>query len=474
VAEDLGGRLLAATLVTPEQLADAAGRRLPLAPALVDGGLDEGVLESFLRGEGFEVTAELRSDPAALAQVPGAVAQRLWALPLRVEEEGLVVAMADPSDGHVTRELALVSGTLLVPRLARVSALRAALDQAYPDDIVPDVRDSEPDITFELTRPRTPPAGLSRDSEPPSDDVVLLVRPKGDRAAVAPLNLVPKASADAGPAPEPTTQKRFSRPAGVQAPRISTLPSPLTATDAADGGADTDADTFANARVSAVDAADAWGVGSGRARAGASIEIDLSDSWDDLDAPVSVESQPAPAGASAPNAVRGGRKSYNRLPVRAPGDIGTTLAQMRTLRDRDAVLTMACEATLLVARAAVFLALRGQVLRGWSGRGGSLTPDAVRNLWIPISTPSMFRGVVQDGALYTGPYGVTAADNLFRAATGSRGGVVVVCPVEVMGKTVAVLVADDVRYGDDGAERVETLAQAVGDALKRIILARKG
>lgn len=463
--------MLAATLVTREQVAEAVRSRLPLAPALVEGGLDEYVLESFLRGEGFESEDTLEVVHGVLDRLPGTVAQRLWALPLRVEEEGLVVAMADPSDAHVTRELALISGTLLLPRVARLSLLRDALHRAYPDDIPAEDDDDEPDITFELTRPRTPGAGLSRPTEDPSaapaDEVVLLVRPKA-------------ATEDASAAPKVNVpEKRFSRPPGVDVPHVSTLPSSPPArlgdVHASDDDPEITIDSFSNTRASLPDAdtatANAWGVGA-RRPAGASIEIDLSDSWDDLDTPSAEVVRPS----SAPslNSVRGGRKSYGRAPVRAPGDIGTTLAQMRTLRDRDAVLTMACEATLLVARAAVFLALRGQVLRGWSGRGGSLTADAVRNLWIPISTPSMFRGVVQDGARYAGPYGVTAADNLFRAATGSRGGVVVVCPVEVMGKTVAVLVADDVRYGEDGTERVETLAQAVGDALKRIILARKG
>lgn len=466
--------MLAATLVSRDQVAEAARTRLPLAPALVAAGLNESVLEAFLRGEGFDVETELQCSPSALARVPGHVAQRLWALPLRMDEEGLVVAMADPTDAHVTRELALVSGTLLVPRAARVSALRAALDRAYPNDIPTEADTDEPDITFELTRPRTPAAGLGRSQEepPPSEDVVLLMRPKAEQATSAPINLVPKDST--------VPKKRFSRPPGVEAPHVSTLAPPPpsdappapTASSADENARVSTVDSYANARLSLRDASDAWGSGAMLRRAGASIEIDLSDSWDDLDAP-SITNSAAVEAATVVNAPRGPRRSYSKAPVRAPGDIGTTLAQMRTLRDRDAVLTMACEATLLVARAAVFLALRGQVLRGWSGRGGSLTADSVRNLWIPVSTPSMFRGVVQDGVTYAGSYGVTAADNLFRAATGSRGGVVVVCPVEVMDKTVAVLVADDVRYGDEGQERVETLAQSVGDALKRIILARK-
>lgn len=464
--DDLGGRLLAATLVSAQQVADAARSRMPLAPALVEAGLDEFILESFLRGEGFESDDVLNPTGDALARLPGGVAQRLWALPLRMEEEGLVVAMADPSDTHTTRELSLVSGALLLPRVALVSELRAALDQAYPGHILGPEDDDEPDITFELTRPRTPSAGLDRDVSPPSEEAfVPLVRTK----VAAVTNPVSDSAVVAS--------RRFSKPAGVEGPRVSELPpapdSELPPSSTTIEDPEVIIDTFANSRASLPSVNQAWSVSPpARRLQQSSIEIEISDSWDDLDAPV-VESQ-RPSEAPVPlTAQRAPRRSYAHKPVRVPGDIGTTLAQMRTLRDRDAVLTMGCEGALLVSRAAVFLALRGQVLRGWSGLGGSLTADAVRNLWIPLSTPSMFRAVVADGTTYAGAYGATAADNLFRAATGSRGGVVVVCPVEVMGKTVAVLVADDVRYGDDGRERIETLAQAVGDALKRIILARK-
>lgn len=466
--DDLGGRLLAATLVNAQQVAEAARSRMPLAPALVEGGLDEFILESFLRGEGYQSDDALQPTHDALARLPSSVAQRLWALPLRMEEEGLVVAMADPSDAHTTRELSLISGALLVPRVALVSELRAALDRAYPDYVPSSDDDDEPDITFELTRPRTPASGLDRDSSPPDEDeFVPLLRPKGHTGAAT--NPVPDAPAMA--------TRRFSKPPGVEGPRISQPPGPPDSDAPLENARLSDpeviVDTFTNTRVSLPSASEAWASNPPPRRAAQrSIEIEISDSWDDLDAPVEVKRpSDVPVALTAP---RTPRRAYTHKPARVPGDIGTTLAQMRTLRDRDAVLTMGCEAALLVSRAAVFLALRGQVLRGWSGLGGSLTADAVRNLWIPLSTPSMFRGVVAEGTTYAGPYGATAADNLFRAATGSRGGVVVVCPVEVMGKTVAVLVADDVRFGEDGRERIETLSQSVGDALKRIILARKG
>ncbi len=146
---------------------------------------------------------------------------------------------------------------------------------------------------------------------------------------------------------------------------------------------------------------------------------------------------------------------------------------MRASRDRDEVVELACHGALTVSRAAVLLALRKGVLKGWDGAGAGLSRDAVRNLWLPTSSPSMFRDVMQTGEPYVGAPGTSAADGLFRAAIGGRGGVVVLMPIGVGGKVVAVLAADDVTFGPLGVERIEILARAVGEAFERIIVQRK-
>ncbi|MCZ7687093.1 MAG: hypothetical protein M5U28_53445 [Sandaracinaceae bacterium] len=49
----------------------------------------------------------------------------------------------------------------------------------------------------------------------------------------------------------------------------------------------------------------------------------------------------------------------------------------------------------------------------------------------------------------------------------------VLMPVSVGGKVVAVLGADDVRYEREGVERLEILAHAIGEAFERIIVESK-
>jgi hypothetical protein len=185
-----------------------------------------------------------------------------------------------------------------------------------------------------------------------------------------------------------------------------------------------------------------------------SILSDHEASWGDLAAPDPVGSAPSVA-------------NRRTLP-----EIGATLASLRASRDRDVIVRLACEAASTVARTTVFLALRKGVLRGWEGTG-AVSPDALRNLWIPASSPSVFQRVIEAGEPHRGPHGTSAADKLFRAATGSRGSVLVVEPIRVGDRVVAVLCADDPRFGPAGIERLEALAHAVGTALARVIVETK-
>ena len=129
--------------------------------------------------------------------------------------------------------------------------------------------------------------------------------------------------------------------------------------------------------------------------------------------------------------------------------------------------------SISVARSAVFFALRKGVLKGWDGAGPGIRRDSVRNLWIPTSSPSTFKKVLDTKLGSVGPYGTAIADGLFKAAVGSRGGDVMAQPIVVSGKVVGMLVVDDLRPGPLGSHRVELLVQTVVEAFVRIISAGK-
>jgi len=121
----------------------------------------------------------------------------------------------------------------------------------------------------------------------------------------------------------------------------------------------------------------------------------------------------------------------------------------------------------------VFLALKRDVLQGRDAVGGGVSREAIYNLWIPVTSASVFREAITSGTAHFGAYGTTAADGIYKAAIGSIGGEALVQPVIVAGKPVAVLCGDDLRYGSRGRQRVEALALALGDAFERLIVSKK-
>ncbi|MCB9600847.1 MAG: hypothetical protein H6720_10920 [Sandaracinus sp.] len=414
MAEDLGARLVRAGLATREQLAIALAEGAQsggaLAAGLVDAGVSEEDIVSLFVSEG--VGPEARElVPLSPPKLSPVLATAFLALPISESDQTVEVAMADPTDTHALGELRAALAREVKPRPARVSVLRRALARAFPHT------PTRPPAPTPLELVRRKPIQAN-----PGDVPLPLARPK-----TLPTGVVQQ-SFPRPKEPEVAVRSTVRGTADYAAPRPTEPPPSRRASDPGEA-----------ARVS-----------SSPPR---SILSDHEASWSDLVAP-----DPKATTSSA---------NQRALP-----EIGGTLAALRASRDRDAIVRLACEAASSVARTTVFLALRKGVLRGWEGVG-QVSADALRNLWIPASSPSVFQKVLERGEPHRGPHGTTAADKLFRAATGSRGGTLVVEPIRVGDRIVAVLCADDPRHGQAGLERLETLAHAVGAALERLIVETK-
>jgi len=146
------------------------------------------------------------------------------------------------------------------------------------------------------------------------------------------------------------------------------------------------------------------------------------------------------------------------------------VAEIARAGSRDEAVQVACTACAGVSRGAAFLALRKGVFRGWDGVGDDVTRAAIRSLWVPASNPSMLNEVLHSGQLFLGAYGDTAADHLFRSAFGSQGREVAICPVYVGSRMVGVLCVNDPATQ---AEALEWVADALGQAFERLIVAHK-
>jgi type IV pilus assembly protein PilB len=73
----------------------------------------------------------IRCEKSALEGIPGAVAERLAILPVRMENSKLVVAMAEPQNLAVIDELRFTSGKTISPRLSFRSEILAAIARNY-------------------------------------------------------------------------------------------------------------------------------------------------------------------------------------------------------------------------------------------------------------------------------------------------------------------------------------------------------
>ncbi|MGF1466024.1 MAG: hypothetical protein ACFCGT_07805 [Sandaracinaceae bacterium] len=457
---ELGARLVGAGLVTSRTLAEAMGEgplhQGDLVRALAIRGVSEDALAGYFLSLGFGPilsAADLAAaEKGALASLPAAMAHALLVLPVRESPIGLVVAMAAPSDAHALHEVNRKVRAKVVPTVARVGDLSRAVRATYPDDGASRATGPPPGAeprtgTWPRTRPSLPSAsaelfrGSTRGPERAASRATLGPMTVGDvREAVVPL-VRPRPLAR----PRPITQ-RFER-SDIEA----------WARGAPDPGATANANAVG---VPAPGPARAWSAPSAAAAApstAGAVDPD-PEGWADIE-------------VTPVNKVRPRHRSYlRRARPRRPPPVGGILASIRASRSRDEVIDLACQGILTVAGSVVFLTVRGNALQGFHGAGRHLSREAVRNLWIPVHSSSHFRRCIERRRAYRGPHGTEPADDLFRAAIGSRGDQLGVAPVVVGRKLVALFAADDLRYGQGGLDRMEGLARGLGKAFERLIM----
>lgn len=178
--------------------------------------------------------------------------------------------------------------------------------------------------------------------------------------------------------------------------------------------------------------------------------------------------------AAAPREINT-RRRYDRDPRPLPqpyDDIGAAVAAVKSATTRERVVETLLHATLAHARQAFCFRLREGRLEGMDSAGSSLGALAVRRIVLPLSTSSTLHQVLTEGRPHFGALYAGATDQVLRAAIGSRGGRVSMHGLWIEGRPVALLVADDVRTGEIGHERIGALAHAASTALRRLLMER--
>lgn len=146
-AEKLGQRLVKAKIITEKQLADAlevhraAGQ--PIGKVLIDlGYASQGQILAVLAQQmkipyiDFETQ---KVNPNAITAAPEELARRYTVIPVDIEEDKLLVAMADPRNVLAIDDLRIVTGYEIKVAIATREDILAAIDEYYKEHVEEDL-----------------------------------------------------------------------------------------------------------------------------------------------------------------------------------------------------------------------------------------------------------------------------------------------------------------------------------------------
>lgn len=149
---NIGDLLLREGLITNNQLDNALERQRqtdqPLVRILVENGdLDETKRLNFFKrqfGVPMVSLSNLRIDPLLYTYIPEPVARKHHLVPIKLDRDGLVVAMEDPSDLMVLDNLKEIVGLRIKPVIASSPDIINALE-GYPQEKAPEVIERKAD-----------------------------------------------------------------------------------------------------------------------------------------------------------------------------------------------------------------------------------------------------------------------------------------------------------------------------------------
>jgi type IV pilus assembly protein PilB len=139
VQDDIGQKLLEARLIDETALQKAVLQQKNTGGALTGnlvkiGAISEEALGEFLSRHYRAPVADLRNyepDPTLTRLIPGDVAIKFMALPLRRVGRKLVVAMVNPTNIFAIDDIKFITGYEVEPQVAFETTLKRALDRAY-------------------------------------------------------------------------------------------------------------------------------------------------------------------------------------------------------------------------------------------------------------------------------------------------------------------------------------------------------
>jgi hypothetical protein len=504
-----GRLLLAEGLVTPEQLGEAARQQSlnggTIGLHLVRAGVvREGMLTTILCSKlGLPLVSDddlQRITPEIAALLPREVAVVSRVVPLETHESPwLSVAMSDPTDDRTVAEVARITGYRLRLRVAPESELSLTLERLYGTSRPVDLPEwNENRETRPTGPPETEDDDAFREPEPTTSrrfraPVVL----EGRYEKISPDELPP--DADAGYIPLTNIKKR---PPGAQASKQviqvkSVAIGPGGDETAGDGAARPPLSTESLERIarhiSNLPEAEPH---ASRAPAGArasgtpALELGGDETWDIDDGSASAELSIGRAPKSRPPMILDPRLADRPIDTHdtlidlpkvdashwagsAANPLGEFIRGITRAESRDEAVQVSLSYMASYCRRAAFFVLKRGVVEGFDALGPNLSLEQVRSIWIPLSSRSSLCEAVASKSVRVGSIGDTRVDAIFCAALGGRKGDSLIVPVVLGPRVVAVLYGDDLRDTPPPLADVESVAQALGEALGRVVVQDK-
>lgn len=180
-----------------------------------------------------------------------------------------------------------------------------------------------------------------------------------------------------------------------------------------------------------------------------------------------------PAVGGVPEAVPVGETGSMEIAPLSPRAFARVIPRLVAATDRDQIMTVLLDFLAEgFERVILFIHLSNQ-LKGRDARGSDLLIDAVTQVRIPTTGPSVFADVIACGETYFGPWPTDRKiDRAFADAMGGIAGSVLVLPVRVRDK-VPVLVFASGTTRKIGQSELVQLTAGVQGALERLIFRRK-
>jgi hypothetical protein len=339
-------------------------------------------------------------------------------------EGGLTLAMADPSDNHAVDEVAFFADRFVIRAVASESAIRMAIEKHY---------------ATQLSGPATVAAAAPRPVQR-----MTAVAPKSRPAMQIPTE---PAAPERGPVASP--RATYTEPPASEHEPVVTFTGPEREPEEAPE----EAIPLTNIKHRAPAAAPP---------AAAPVPAP---------APVRASAPaPAPAPASrvtpAPEPVRSVSPIQPILPPDPP------LRRLRASTNRDEIAAATLDYMAHLMRRTVFFVVKKSLLQAFGVRAHGFDTAQLNNLALEIDQPSIFRDVISSRLPYRGPLPHTPANAAFAAALGGVGSEIILMPIAVRDRIIAVIFGESPLMLIPDAALHATIREA-GLAYERVILAAK-